>query len=298
MGTRFELVLSAVPGGPEGASLRAAGEGAIDEIETCHRRLNRFAPDSLVSHLNRGLERPLALDLETFTLFADALAVWQASSGAFDITIAPELVGQGAAESAVPVARARSGVSRSIDLDFARRTIWFGGDAVSIDLGGIAKGHALDCAAARLRDASVSSALLHGGTSSVLAIGRPPGQPGWRVALGRSRHAATVVLDDAALSVSDPASQLAGTGRLHIVDPRSTEPTRLAGAAPVAVTGASARLADAWSTALAVLGEVPATFPHGYQARFIDRDGPERPEPLRQDLWRLTGGPAHADAAR
>ena len=82
MGTRFEIVLPDSPRGPSGARLRAAGEAAIDEIETWHRRLNRFAPDSLVSHLNRGLTSPLPLDRDTFDLFDDALAVWRDSWGA------------------------------------------------------------------------------------------------------------------------------------------------------------------------------------------------------------------------
>ena len=62
MGTRFELVLLAGRG-----DLRAAGEAAIDEIETWHRRLSRFAPDSLVSHINREAARaPVRLDRDPF----------------------------------------------------------------------------------------------------------------------------------------------------------------------------------------------------------------------------------------
>jgi thiamine biosynthesis lipoprotein len=141
---------------------------------------------------------------------------------------------------------------------------------VALDLGGIAKGHALDCAAARLAEAGITAALIHGGTSSVMAVGCPPDAPGWRVAVGPGDHD-VVVLVDRALSLSDPASQLDATGRCHIVDPRIGNGTMNAGAQGdrVAVIGPSARLADAWSTALAVLGRVPDTFPGEYDARFL-----------------------------
>ncbi len=270
MGTRFELLLPAAPGSLDGPALRAAGEAAVDEIDHWHRRLNRFAADSLVSHLNRSAGRPVRLDRETFELLADAVRVGQASAGAFDITVTPLLVRLGAADSAVPTGGDHV-TTRTIELDPHARTVRFADERLSVDLGGIAKGHALDCAAAVLRDAGVRSALLHGGTSSILTIGRPPGGDGWKVALdGQGRE--TVTLEDAALSLSDPAGQLDTTGRRHIVDPRTEradEPS-----APletrVVVIGPSARLADAWSTALAVLGDVPSAFPASYEARLIN----------------------------
>jgi len=270
MGTRFELVLPAADGGPQGRALRAAGEAAIDEIDYWHRRLNRFAPDSLVSHLNRSAGEPTRLDQETFDLFTDALDVSRASAGAFDVTIASLLVSRGAADSAVPTGgRVLAG---TVELDRAAQTIRVTGGSASIDLGAIAKGHALDCAIAVLRSAGVRTALLHGGTSSVAAIGRPDERSHWRVAVGQGAGVVITLLD-AALSLSDPDGQTDVTGRRHIVDPRSSggeqpapETTRRT---QVVVIGPSARLADAWSTALAVLGRVPAAFPDGYEARFV-----------------------------
>ena len=273
MGTRFEIVLPDVRGNPSGPALRAAGEAAIDEILIWHQRLNRFAPDSLVSHLGRS-SHAVPLDRETFELFADALEVWRASAGAFDITVTPALVRLGAADSAVPVRDSPRGSER-IRLDPARRTIQLCGSQVSLDLGGIAKGHAIDCAAARLRTAGVSAALVHGGTSSVLALGRPSLHTAWRVALGPTRGE-PVALENMALSLSDPSGQMHLTGRIHIVDPRTgPQPAGapvFAASAPgstVVVVGPSARRADAWSTALAVLGRVPGSFPRGYDACFL-----------------------------
>lgn len=247
MGTRFEFVLLAGEG-----NLRAAGEAALEEIESWHRRLTRFAPDSLVSHISREAPRaPVRLDRDTFELLHDAVTVCEKSKGAFDVTLAPGIVGAGA-----------------LRLDPINRTIEFARPGVSLDLGGIAKGHALDCAARVLREVGVTSALLHGGTSSILAIGAPATGNGWRVAVRGRNSDRPVELRDAALSVSD-AGGPAGARRResHIVDPRTGSP--VPPAVHATVIGPSARLADAWSTALVVLGRVPAAFPSDYAA-FID----------------------------
>jgi thiamine biosynthesis lipoprotein len=265
MGTRFELVLAA----SRGVDLVAAGEAALAEITDWHARLSRFAPDSLVSHIARAAAHaPVRLDGDTFRLFADALAVWRASGGAFDITVGPLMGERGFAPSAVGVER-RAG-AEAIELDHEEWTVRFDG-AVGLDFGAIAKGHALDLAGAVLREAGVTSALLHGGTSSVLAIGMPEGHDGWPVAIAFERSQHIVHLRDSALSVSNPASQRDAGHGAHIVDPRS--PSSIVHGGRVAVMGPSARLCDAWSTAIAVLGGAPPDFPSGYTTLF-DPDSP------------------------
>jgi len=262
MGTRFELVL--VSGS---RNLRAAGEAAVEEIETWHRRLSRFASDSLLSHINRtACHLSVSLDRETYALFDDALRVWRDSEGAFDITVAPMMAACGFADSAVSARGGRAG-AEAVSLNPDRWTIRFAGPHVALDPGGIAKGHALDCAASVLREAGITSALLHGGTSSVVAIGAPEDREGWRVAVGSEADAAVVTLRDTAMSVSDASSQRSPDARGgHIMDPRTGEAIALAGRA--VVIGPSARIADAWSTAIVVLGRVPDTFPSGFTARF------------------------------
>lgn len=243
MGTRFEIVLGPAVSEVE---LRAAGEAAIEEINEWHRRLTRFDPDSFVSHLNRtAWQTPVQLDEEAFALFADATRVWRDSGGAFDVT-----VGTG-----------------EFVLNHRERTIGFRQPQVSLDLGAIGKGHALDCAAALLRRLGVAHAFLHGGASSGIAIGKAPDAGPWRVALG-SEDGPFVALENEAFSVSDTHTQTTASGAGHIVDPRVGE--RATGRrSRVAVVGRSARLADAWSTALAVLGDVPSSFPQTYTAHWL-----------------------------
>lgn len=255
MGTRFELLVMA----EEPERFRPAAEAAIEEIEALHRALTRFEPGSLVSHIQRtAAEKPVPLDADTYRLFEDALAVWGASAGAFDPTVAPILDALDAhpgAKAFDPVRRAGAG---QIELDPAAHTIRFTAPGVRLDLGSIAKGHALDLAAGLLRAHGVTSAFLHGGTSSLIGIGTRPNKPGWRVALGREPDASVVSLHDSALSVSGTMGRTMRRGRRrvsHVIDARTG--VSLKGDRRAAVVGPSARLADAWSTAALVLGGRP-----------------------------------------
>jgi FAD:protein FMN transferase len=231
MGTRFELVIAS----EDERAVRPLLEEALREIEDLHVRFTRFSRDSLISHINRTAARSaVRLDRPTFALFTCAEQVRVLSNGAFDITLG----------------------SGSVILDERNCSIAFGSPNVAIDLGAIAKGYALDRAAQILRDGGITSALIHGGTSSVLAIGAPPDAPAWRVGLARGHRLPFVDLCDAALSVSRPFSQLRD-GKTHIVDPRSH--AGIAERRFAVVIGPSACAADAWSTALAVLGERPGS---------------------------------------
>jgi FAD:protein FMN transferase len=252
MGTRFELAIVAEE--REQANVEAVGALALREIEDWHARLSRFEADSWLSHVNRTAARdPIRLDDETYPLFADVLQVWRDSGGAFDIA---------------------RGAGANLLLDHRSRTLRFGHDRVSLDLGAIGKGHALDQAAACLRSYGVKRALIHGGTSSAVALGGAPDTDTWRIGVASSEGAAVVdeilELVDESFSLSDEASQPSAPAGRHIIDPRPgmgdvlARPPRR-----VIVTGPSARLTDAWSTALAVLGEVPPAFPAGYRARFL-----------------------------
>jgi len=229
MGTRFELVVE----GHQADRHRAAAEAALDAVDACHTRFSRFIPDSLVAHLARVPPgTPVSLDRETFDLFADAVAVWQGSGGAFDIT----------------------GGSRAMDairLDASRLTLALDRPGLVLDLGAIAKGHAVDCAVRILREAGVDSAFLHGGTSSAAAIGPRV----WSVAL---QGGEVIGLQNAALGVSR-----AGHETPHpTLDPVTSCPLEVE--RYVAVTGPTARFCDAWATATTVLGRRPLGMPPEY----------------------------------
>lgn len=258
MATRFELVLV----GEDGPGLRAVGEAALDEIALWHERLSRFEPSSLLSHINRtAASRPVPLDDEVFALFSLCERVWRASGGAFDPTVAP-LMERWGVGGAPPVTHARVGF-QAVRLEHDRRAIAFDGP-VSLDLGAVAKGFALDRAGAILRDHAIGAAFLHAGTSSALAIGAPPGETAWRIAIRGSRGDAVVALRDAALGVSAPRGRsvaLGGVAAGHIMDPRAAAPA--AGVDTAGAVCGSCAEADAWSTALVVITAHPAAAPSG-----------------------------------
>jgi len=231
MGTRFELVL------PDGEPARAVGEAALEEIEACHARFTRFDDASLLNHILRsGHERPVPLDADSYALVEDAIRVWRDSGGAFDPTVP------------------HRGMDALV-LEEDTRHIRLTRPVPGLDLGAIAKGHALDLAARVLREHGVTSGFLHGGTSSAVGIGHPPGDTGWRVALAGGGE---VVLKEQALSVS-----AVWDGNPHpTLDPRTGQP--MPGPRSAVVVGPGARLADAWSTAAVVLGRRPEAMPSEY----------------------------------
>ena len=246
MGTRFELVLAC----EDEPRWRAVGEAALECIEACDGRWSLFSSSSLVARINRDAARaPVRLDPELYELLQRCLELHVHFEGAFDVAIGRRMRALGFRGEPQAAPRAREG----FELDSTTRSIRFTTPDTALDLGSIAKGHALDLAAQLLREQGVDSALLHGGTSSVIALGAPPDALAWRVQIG-SDGTHEVLLRDAALSVSAPRGrthEIDGETVGHIVDPASGRPVPLGIRA--AVVAPSAREADAASTAALVL---------------------------------------------
>lgn len=260
MATRFELVLR----GPDSVRLRAAGEEALDEIARLDRQLSFYRPSSDVSWVNgRAADGPVSTEPGLFGLLERCHDISTRTGGAFDITVAPlmrawRFVGeQGAIPDAAVLERARmaSGFA-GMRLDRTAWTVEFLRRGMSIDLGAAGKGFAIDAAIAILREHGITHALLHGGTSSVHAVGPPDDVPpwtiGWAAPDGVERRFA---LRDTALSISavhGKSFTAGGREYGHVLDPRTGAPCARARAA--AVTGPGSFECDALSTALLVLG--------------------------------------------
>ena len=272
MATRFEMVLH----GEDEPGLRAASEEAFDEITALAAQLNFFGSDSDVSRINASAALgPVQVEPGLFRLLQEAKRIHELSGGAFDVTVAPLMRCWGFAngEHRVPspeeLARARECVGMDlVHLDAENFTVQFGRPGVRIDLGAIGKGFALEIAGEILREAGITSALIHGGTSTVCAIGTPPGEAYWKTAIehpgwgqqdadipGHKQLAAVAKLHDESFSVSagwGRAFEENGVSYGHVLDPRCGQPTQNALLAAVALPGGTA--ADAWSTALLVSG--------------------------------------------
>ena len=144
-------------------------------------------------------------------------------------------------------------------LDPAERTIRFDSAGVELDLGGIAKGYAVDRVVDLLRRARIPAALVSAGGSTVYGLGAPPDRDAWEVAvqdpIDATRVASTVRLKDRALSIagrSEKSFEAGGNVYSHIMDPRTGRPVQ--GVLSVAVLTASGTAGDALDDAFFVLG--------------------------------------------
>ncbi len=261
MATRFELLLN----GADLVRLRALGEAALGEIERLEAQLSFYRSDSEITFINaHAAQQAVQVEPRLFRLLQQCAALTAATAGAFDITVGPLMRAwrfvneQGAIPAAAELEAARAVTGMYlVELNEANFTVRFQRAGVQLDLGGYGKGYAVEQAMELLREAGVTSALLHGGTSSIVAIGAPPDASVWKVELPAPFSAGEqLALVDAALSVSaiHGKSFLAGGRRYgHVLDPRAGEPVNTAEAA--AAYGPSAAVCEALSKALLVHGK-------------------------------------------
>ena len=285
MATRFELVLSSEREGDE-LRLRAIGEEALAEIARIETRLSVFQPASDISWINANAgDRAVRVEPTLFGLLQRCLAVSAATGGAFDITVGPLMrlwkVRGNPDDSLDPrplpspeaVAEARTRVGyQHVRLDPRTSTIRFARSGMGLDLGAAGKGYAIGEAIGVLRAHGCTSALLHGGTSSLHAIGQPHDGDAWRIGWNPPGEAGRIFeLRGGALSVSavhGRAFWSEGRRYGHVVDPRTGWPTDAATSA--VVTGPASLECDALSTALLVRG---AGWLPTLRARFPGYDG-------------------------
>lgn len=272
MTTRFEVMVA-------GGSPRYAGEVAVElfrEVDRYERLLSRHDPGSDIAQINRlqpGETVRVSCEVHTCLRLAENLA--RATHGAFDVTCGPLLAcwaearrqGQDAPPSerlAAALARVgmrhlrlhasppANGAPREFSVALAPNS-----PGVTVDLGAVGKGFALDGLRETLHDWQVDNVLVHSGTSTALGLGPGPQADGggWTVGVGgdwgKAQGFTRLRLRNAALS----GSGLAVKGR-HILDPRHGRPV-------TATLGAwtlcdSAAAADALSTAYMVFAPAEA----------------------------------------
>src|SRR5215813_3152266 len=176
------------------APLREAAAAALDEVDRIDRLMSNYKNDSELSRVNReAAERAIKVDQELFDFIAECLRYSRESDGAFDITVGPLMKawgffrGEGRAPGEAELAEARNRVGyQHVILNQKDGTIFFDKAGVELDLGGIAKGYAVDRAVAilkqhGLKQHGVRSALVSAGGSTIYALGAPPGKLAWEV---------------------------------------------------------------------------------------------------------------------
>lgn len=273
MACRFEIVFNAGEH-PQDTEAALAALDLVDDIES---RISIYRDSSEFSRLNATAATAWQrVSADTFALLEKAMELSGRTGGGFDIA-AGRLVRtwgflerQGRTPSAHDLATAlgASG-SRWLELDRVGRRVRFTRPGVELNPGAIGKGWALDRAVDQLVAAGITSCLLHGGSSSVRAVGRQGPGPrddhgGWPVGI---RHPlrpgvrlATIALTDRALGTSGSGTQFfidRGRKLGHILDPRTGHPAE--GVLSATVLAPTAAEADALATAAYVLG--PAGLP-------------------------------------
>ena len=223
------------------ADERAAGEAAInavmDEMHRIDRAMSPFKEDSELSRINReAYAAPVPVSAEMARLIVRAAEFSELSGGAFDITYAA--VGHlydyrnrvRPSDAELETARAAVGW-RGLVLDSQARTVRFAKPGMRIDLGGFAKGHAVDNATAILRRRGIAHAMVSAGGDSRV-IGDRRGRP-WTIGVRDPRRAGHVAamlpLEDVSISTSGDYERYFdadGTRFHHLIDPATGKSPR------------------------------------------------------------------------
>ncbi len=268
MGTWFTVKVTGPPPGVDAAMLE---QEVVARLETLEGRMSTYDPESELSRLNRfeGSDW-FAVSDETAAVLDEALRIGKLTGGAFDVTVAPlvnlwnfgpvkRTADRVPSQAEIDAVKARTG-PELVEVRPSPPGVRKRRADVSIDLSGIAKGFAVDRVAEHLEDRGVRNYMVDVG-GEVRARGRNPDGKPWQIAVespatdARSIYQ-VIPLDGRAVATSGDYRnyfERDGVRYSHILDPRSGRPIthRLAS---VSVVGPSCMRADAWATALMVLG--------------------------------------------
>lgn len=277
LGTCYRMI-AVVPSGQTERGRDALGR-AVETVRQIDRLMTTYegAEPSDVRRLNAAeAETPVPLDPRTREVLARARQLHERTGGAFDVTVHPivrlwrEAKKRGRPPTDAELHEARQ-ASRWEHIKLRDGGAVKSRATAAVNLGGIAKGYAIDQAVAVLRAAGVQGGLVDIG-GDVRCFGRREREENWRIGIrnpfyaeekkGRNDTIATVETEGAAVCTSgnyERAREIDGARYSHIIDPEDPGLARtraLAGqvAASVTVIAPEATTADAWATALSVLG--------------------------------------------
>ncbi|MBV7407484.1 FAD:protein FMN transferase [Maritimibacter sp. DP1N21-5] len=282
MGTRWSALFFAEPDF-DPAPIRAALQAAVEEVDG---QMSTWNPGSDLMRLNAApVGEWVAVPAQLAAVLRLGLEIGRASGGAFDIGMGDAVTAWGfgpgdAAPDGIRAAMtaARRPAHEALEMDDARvRKVV----PIALDLNGIAKGHGVDRLAETLRDHGITDALV-GIDGEMRALGLRPDAEAWTIAVEapdaeRRTPQSILALEDAAVATSGDYRhwvEVQGRRLSHTMDPRRGAPL-IASPASVTVVARSCAEADAWATALMVLGpEEGATLAKrgGLDALFLLRD--------------------------
>jgi FAD:protein FMN transferase len=270
-GTRVEITVH----GTDKTQARQAVAAVLQRFDQLHRKLHAWQPsalDTLNTAFARGTDR-IAVDPEMARILNDAQAFSRQSDGLFEPAIGNLIKLWGFHSDTPPTSLPdMSEVDRQVaarpsmqDVHFEDGHVWSSNPAVRIDLGGYAKGYALDEAAGILKKMGIRNALVNIG-GNVIALGQH-GSRAWKVGIQHPRKAGVMatldLLDGEAIGTSGDYQryfEAAGRRYCHLIDPRSGRPARGMQSVTVLVSGDSAGVkSDVLSKPLFVGGDTAMT---------------------------------------
>ena len=249
-------------------AIQSALGDALGEIRRIERLMTTWRQDSDVSRINAAAGKdPVKVSQETFDVIAKSLWISKLSEGTFDITFASmgklwqfdENVSTTVPDAAELEAARKKIDYRKVKLDPDALTVQLAGEDTRINLGGIAKGYAIDKAAQILRDKGLTSFFAQAGGDLYVEGRKPDGAP-WRVGvrdprgpedaffalIGVENHAFSTAGDYERAFVAD------GKRYHHIIDPRTGYPATASRS--VTIWAKDALTADAIDDAVFILG--------------------------------------------
>jgi len=263
MGTMFSIAAY----GSSSQRLQEALARSFREIDRLDGLMSHYNSASELSSVNReAFGRAVDVAPELFNLLQDSLRMSEETGGAFDITVGPLMKewgffrGWGRLPEPRELEQSLKRIGyRHVRLDRAAHTVQFNEPGVELDLGAIGKGYAVDRVVEVLRAAGVARALVSSGTSSIYALGAPPGQRGWEISVcdpfDRRQQACSLELRNLSISISgsyEKSFLLDGALYSHLLDPRNGSPVE--NMLMSVVIAATNTASDALSTAFFVSG--------------------------------------------
>jgi len=246
-------------------------EAALAEIRKVDELMSDYKEDSEISRVNKGaFTRPVEVGESTFEVIERSIEFSRLTDGAFDITVGPlvQLFRKAKNDGIAPTpeqiadAKARVGYEKLI-LNDADHTVRFTVEGMSLDVGGIGKGYAVDKAIEATQKLGASGAMVDLG-GHVKCFGTPPkGREKWIIGLqdpniddfGGSGILLRLQASDTAIITSGDYQQFAiidGKKQSHIIDRRTGKSAE--GLSSVTIIAPNATDADALATAVCVMG--------------------------------------------
>ena len=263
MGVKFHLKFFA----PNQADAEHVARLAYNRVEKLNAIFSDYSPSSELNHLcAKPHGKPVPVSGDLFNIIQQSQQLAYETGGAFDVTAGPtvRLWRQSRKRAQKPTVDSLASSTqrvgfRKIQLNPPKRTVNLLAPNMQLDLGGIAKGYAVDEAMRILKQNGIRRAFV-AASGDILTSGPPIGSEGWRVEIRDvdefgNIYPRTLHLKHQALSTSGDTEQhveINGRRYSHIIDPRTG--IGLTSRIAVTVVAASSTVADSRATAISVLG--------------------------------------------